>query len=97
VISPDYQYRIRLDVNADGVNDFQLKYAAGSVTGASSLVVIAGESDLEFIVDLAEIGVTAGDPVAWYALSQAGVPQAPETGIVDEAPNEGLIEYVVEP
>jgi len=96
-ISADFQYRIRLDTQADGVPDVHLKYNDGKVTGLANLVVTvnADGKGLTFSFPLADVGLVSGDHILWWSETQAGVKATQETGIVDNMPDSGFFGYVL--
>ncbi|MBI4297409.1 MAG: hypothetical protein HY676_02625, partial [Chloroflexi bacterium] len=94
-ISSDFQYRIKLDINGDGVFDYNLRYYGGKVTGLPSLQAFVNGSELRFTFNLADIGRGSGNYIRFYAETQAGVAATPDVGIADKMPDSGLFGYVL--
>ena len=62
----------------------------------SSLVVTRPDpSELRFTFSLAEVGLTSGGQLQWYAEAQHGVPGNPSVGFPDRMPDSGFKTFVV--
>jgi hypothetical protein len=88
------QYRLNI---LTATKNAQLKYANGKVTSPlSSLVVTRPDpSELRFTFSLAEVGLTSGGQLQWYAEAQHGVPGNPSVGFPDRMPDSGFKTFVV--
>jgi hypothetical protein len=85
------QYRLDL-ATSPTQNGAQVKWSEGKITGRqlrSARINQTDPSRLDFVVDLARIGVAPGGTLYWSAAVQSGEKGQAGAGFLDRAPNVG--------
>ena len=67
-----------------------VKWAEGRTTGQELLSATVAGNRIDFIIDLARVGVAPGGTLYWFAEVQDGVKGKPSEGFLDRAPDAAI-------
>ncbi|MDO8636210.1 MAG: hypothetical protein Q7R34_08215, partial [Dehalococcoidia bacterium] len=95
LVSPDFNYRVRIALNGNGAQTRLLQWNNGKATGPLNATGSASVNQVTFTFKLAELGVKSGDTIQLAAETQGGVPGVKGVGIADNMPDTGWTSYTL--